>query len=154
MAAFPALKMRINVVIADPSESIRFGLRTLLESDGGIEVVGEAPLASETLSLVQKLKPSVLLLEWRMPDAPASELLPKIGQFAPMTKIVIVSTWNEAEFDVPLKHRDLVAGYVWKHESEHLLKAIREVIAGRSFISPLLGRTLRRNSKKSRRTRS
>lgn len=153
MATISVSKTRITVVLADPIESIRFGLRTLLESDAGIEIVGEASCASETILLLKKLKPSVLVLEWRMPDSPVSKFLSRIPEIAPMTKILIVSTWNEAEFDVPLRHRRLVAGYVWKHESEQLLGALRKVAAGKKYISALLERTLRRNKKKGRRFR-
>ena len=146
--------MRITIVIAEPNDSIRFGLRSILEGNSEIAILGEAKFASETLSIVKEVKPLVLVLEWRMPDCSAPELLSKIRQFSRMTKILIVSTWNEAEFELPLKHPELVSGYVWKHEPEHLLKGIREVAAERRFISPLLNQTLNKNLKKRRRSRS
>lgn len=142
--------MRTTIVIAEPNESIRFGLRTILECDANIAILAEAKFASETISLTKEHKPLVLLLEWRMPDRPTAELLSRISKSSRRTKILIVSNWNEAEFEAPLKYQDLVSGYVWKHESEHLLAAVRQVATGRRFISPFLCTTLRKKSKKQR----
>jgi DNA-binding NarL/FixJ family response regulator len=132
----------ITVVIAESNETVRLGLRVLLEADSQISILADAGIAFEVLSSVQDHKPSVLVLEWRMPDAYASEFLPKISQSSPMTKILIISTWTAGDFEVPLRGAPLVAGYVSKDEAEHLVTGVREVAAGRQFTSPNLAKRL------------
>ena len=139
--------MSTTIIIAEPSESIRYGIRTLLESESEFTIHGEVRSAEEIQALVSQLKPTVLLLEWRMRNCPAEKFLSKISKCSPMTKILIVSTWTEMDFEVPFNHSDVVCGYVWKHESEHLVDAVRRVAKGRKFISPLLGRSFRKRGK-------
>ena len=130
--------MTISIVLADDHAMVRQGLCALLEAEKDLSVVGEAEDGLETLKVVERLKPNVLVLDVMMPRLNGLEALPILRQRSPDTQVVILSMYpNEAFVVEALKQGAL--GYVLKCcKSIQLLKAIREAASGRRYLSPPL----------------
>jgi len=129
---------RTTVVLADDHPIVRQGLRTLLEAEGDFAVIGEEADGLNVVALVERLRPDVLLLDVRMPGLNGLEITRQIAQRAIRTRIVILSMHaNEIYVLEALRHG--AAGYVLKDAAPtEMLKAVREVTAGRRYLSPAL----------------
>jgi two-component system response regulator NreC len=127
-----------TIVLADDHHVVRQGLRTLLESESDFRVIGEAGDGLEAVQLVERLQPDVLVLDLMMPSLNGLEVTRRVGQRSPQTRIVILSMHSsEAYVLEALRHG--AAGYVIKASSAaDLIKAVREVTAGRHYLSPPL----------------
>ena len=80
-----------RVLIADDHALFRDGLRRLLESEPGFEVVGEAENAGRVIQLAQDLQPNIILLDLAMPDANGLESLEALAELAPSSRVVLLS---------------------------------------------------------------
>jgi DNA-binding NarL/FixJ family response regulator len=87
----------VTLLIAHPKELIRAGLRTMLVKPG-LKVVGEAETATNTLSLVTKHKPNVLIVDASIPGGDCFELLKKIRKAVPRTKFVVLSVLDNPTY--------------------------------------------------------
>jgi DNA-binding NarL/FixJ family response regulator len=127
-----------TIVLADDHHVVRQGLRTLLESESDFRIVGEAGDGLEAVQLVERLQPNVLVLDLMMPCLNGLEVTRQVSQRSPQTRVVILSMHSsEAYVLEALRHG--AAGYVLKASSAaDLIKAVREVAAGRHFLSPPL----------------
>ncbi len=124
----------IRVVIADDHAIFREGLRKLLEGAGDIAVIGEAGDGNETIRLLSKLKPDVLLLDLRMPNKDGLGVLEEMNGQSEQTRVILV-TEGESEHDVVRAMRLGARGVVWKQSaSALLLKSIRKVHAGEIWL--------------------
>ena len=129
---------RTTVVLADDHPIVRQGLRTLLEAEGDFAVIGEEAVGLKVVELVERLRPNVLLLDVRLPGLNGLEITRQMVQRALPTRIVILSMHaNETYVLEALRHG--AAGYILKDATPtEMLKAIREVAAGRRYLSPAL----------------
>ncbi|HEU5062226.1 MAG TPA: response regulator transcription factor [Solirubrobacterales bacterium] len=133
---------QITVVLADDHNVIRTGLRSMLEAEEDLRVVGEAPDAAVAAKLVRDRRPDVLVLDLQMPGAEPRQDIPRLRESAPDTAVVILTMQSN-----PRMARDLLragaAGYVLKQAAERQLReAIRVAANGGSFIDPELGGAL------------
>ncbi|MFA6053962.1 MAG: response regulator transcription factor [Thermodesulfovibrionales bacterium] len=128
----------ITIVIADDHDVVRLGIRTLLEKEPGFYIAGEAKNGMETVDLVKRLKPGLVLLDLMMPDINGIQVTRKIKKYSSKTCVIILSMHsNEAYVLEALKNG--ASGYVLKESTgSELVRAIHEVIAGRRFLSPPL----------------
>lgn len=129
---------RTTIVLADDHHVVRQGLRALLEAEADFSVVGEAADGLEVVGLVEHLKPNVLVLDLMMPSLNGLEVTRQVCQRSPKTRVVILSMYaNEAYVLEAL--RNGAAAYVLKEaSSSDLVQAVREVAAGRRYLSPPL----------------
>ena len=120
----------ITILVADDHAIFRDGLRKLLDSDGGLTIVGDARNGVECISLLNKLKPDILLLDLRMPDKDGFAVLEEIN-FANLSTRVIVLTAAKDDRDVIRAMRLGARGVVLKQSAtDFLIKSIRQVYAG------------------------
>ena len=90
--------MAIRILIADDHSIVREGLKQLLELDGDIVVVGQAGDGYECLSLLNKLKPDVLLLDINMPNLDGLKVLTIMKEEKMEAKVLILTIHNEIFF--------------------------------------------------------
>jgi len=128
----------ITIVIADDHDVVRLGIRALLEKEPGFDIAGEAKNGMETVDLVKRLNPGLVLLDLMMPDINGIQITRKIKKCSPKTGVIILSMHNnEAYVLEALKNG--ASGYVLKESTgSELVHAIHEVTAGRRFLSPPL----------------
>jgi two-component system response regulator NreC len=128
----------IKIVLADDHRIVRQGVRVLLESEPDFSVLAEAKDGPETLRMVERFYPDVLLLDLIMPEMNGLEVTRIVRKRFSKTNIVILTMHaNEAYVLEALQAG--AQGYVIKDSSsEELVRAIREVLAGRRYLgSPL-----------------
>ncbi len=128
--------MSIRIVLADDHAVVRLGLRALLEAEPDFELLGEAVDGLDVLPMVERLRPEVLVLDLMMPGVNGLDVTRAVVQQWPETKIVILSMHaNEAYVFDAL--RNGASAYVLKgSHATDLVQAVREVAAGRRFLSP------------------
>ena len=130
----------IRVLVADDHTLVRAGLRGLLESVAGVDVVGEASEGHETLDQVQALQPDLLLLDIGMPGLNGLEITERLKGRRPPVRVLILSMHNSEEY-VLRALRAGCAGYLLKGAAvSELETAIRAVADGATYLSPAVSR--------------
>ena len=128
--------MTIKILIADDHLIIRQGLRLILETEDGFELVGEASDGAEALRLAADLHPDVVLMDLRMPGMDGLTAIEKLRVSQPEIAIVILTTFNEDD----LMLRGLQAGargYLLKDtDREALFDTIRAAARGETLLKP------------------
>jgi DNA-binding NarL/FixJ family response regulator len=129
---------RTTIVLADDHTVVRQGLRAVLEAEPGFSVIGEVDNGLDVAKTMERLKPDVLIVDLMMPGLGGLEVTRQIPQCSPQTRVIVLSMYaNEAYVLEAL--RNGASGYVVKDASaEDLRHAIREVVAGRRYLSPPL----------------
>jgi DNA-binding NarL/FixJ family response regulator len=89
--------MKITLLIVDDHELVRSGVRKLVEGTE-IDVVGEASSGAEAVELVERLRPDVMLLDIRMPQGDGLDVLERVREIAPQTKVVVLSTYDNPTY--------------------------------------------------------
>jgi two-component system response regulator NreC len=126
----------IGVFLADDHQVLREGLRTLLERQPDIVVVGEAETGKATVEQVQKLEPDVLVLDLGMSDMNGFEVMRELGRLNSTTRIVVLSMHSGRDF-VMQALRAGCHGFVPKSSTHtDLIQAIRATYAGERFLDP------------------
>lgn len=134
--------MPIKVLIADDHKIVRDGLRALIASQTGMEVVAEASEGRSTLKLSRQLKPDVVLLDIDMPDLNGIDAAFTLHKDLPAVKIVILSMHSDRAL-VANALQAGAAGYVLKDCAfEELAAAIRTVTENRNYLSASITGTL------------
>lgn len=132
----------ITVLLADDHNVVREGLRTLLQLESDIEVVGEAETGRKAVRLTKELLPDVVVMDLAMPLLNGLEATKQILKEQPATRIVILSAHGDDAY-VEQAIELGVAGYLVKQTSALVLaKAIREVFKGKKFFSPSIARQI------------
>jgi two-component system response regulator DevR len=129
---------KLRIVLVDDHEVVRLGLRTLLERQPDLIVVGEAETANEAVQAVESLAPDVVVLDIRLPGRSGVEACAEIKRRRPETKIVVLTSYAEDEVLL-----DAIAagaeGYVLKQVgSDDLVQALRRVGRGERLLDPRL----------------
>jgi DNA-binding NarL/FixJ family response regulator len=128
----------IKVLLADDHLVVLQGLRALLESEGDIEVVGEATDGLEAMMLLEKLLPDVLVMDLMMPNLNGLETARRIKKKGLPVKVVVLSM-HESEPYVVQALKYGVMGYIPKDSSsEELVDAIRQVAKGQRYLNAVI----------------
>lgn len=127
---------KIRILIADDHSMVREGLKQLLELEDDIEVIAQSGNGEETIEKINEFNPDVVLLDINMPKMNGLEVLEYINQNNMNTNVLILTIHNEVEY--LFKAVEIgVKGYVLKDsESDVLIKAIRSIYNGESYIQP------------------
>jgi DNA-binding NarL/FixJ family response regulator len=132
----------IRVVIADDHAVVRQGLRTLLELQDEMEVVGEAADGEEALAQVEATVPDVALLDLVMPRLGGIDAIRRIRERSPTTRILVLTSFADDETVLPAV-RAGAAGYLLKDvQPQDLIAAIRTVHAGEALLAPAVATML------------
>ena len=129
----------IRVLIVDDHPVVRSGLRRVLESEGDLEVVGEAGDARHAVFETRAQKPDVILMDVVMPGKSGIEAIPDVLHDAPEAKVLILSMQDDPNY-VRQAFAAGATGYILKEAADtDLVAAVREVAAGRNYVHPSLG---------------
>ncbi len=138
------MSAEIQILIADDHAVVREGLRALIDTEPGMELVGEA---SDGLEAVQKsaaLEPDVILLDLVMPSKGGLEAIREIKEQNPRARILVLTSFAEDEKVFPAIKAG-AQGYLLKDSSpRELLQAIRDIHHGQPSMHPTIARKLMR----------
>jgi DNA-binding NarL/FixJ family response regulator len=134
---------RFRIVIADDHAVVRAGLRSLLDRQGDMTVVGEAASADALVDEARRLQPDVVVTDLRMPKGGVLEAIRTLTGERPALRVVVFTGFDETS-DAVRAFRVGAAAYVLKQGSEDtVLTAIRRVMAGRRYCDePLAARMM------------
>jgi DNA-binding NarL/FixJ family response regulator len=132
----PLLEVRKNIVIVDDHPTTREGLRAVINREPDFRVCGEAANAYQALEAIQKLGPDLVLLDITMPGKSGLELVKDLKAQHPQLAILVVSMHEETLYAERML-RAGAGGYITKQQPpEELVKAIRQVLGNRVYLSP------------------
>jgi DNA-binding NarL/FixJ family response regulator len=125
----------ISVVIADRGRAGRAACRSLLEPEKGIRIVGEARSGLDAVTAIEKLKPSILLLDLDLFDGGArTTLLPVIRRRSPRTRVLLLTERTRDARTIDALCRG-ARGYLEKGTLRtYLCRAVRAVDAGEAWV--------------------
>lgn len=128
--------MTVSVLIADDHSLVRQGLRRFLDGAEEIDVVAEASNGAEAVSLAERHRPDVALLDIRMGEVDGLEAARRIRERSPDTSVVILTAYDDRRLVVEAV-RAGARGYVLKaRDAEHLVQTVRLAAEGNLVIDP------------------
>lgn len=134
----------IRILIADDQSIVRKGIRALLSTESGMEVVGEARTGTETVAQAEALQPDVILMDLVMPELSGIEATRQITERLPAVRILILTSFGTDDKVFPAIKAGAL-GYLLKDsEPEELVQAIRQVYHGESSLHPTIARRVLR----------
>ncbi len=125
----------ITIVIADDHEIVRRGLRSLLEADGTCRVVADVADGLTAVQTVEKLKPMLLVLDLNMPRMHGLEVLKHVRANCPNTRVIVLSMHNDEPYVIEALRAGAAAYLLKGSESQEIAQALKEVMAGRRYLS-------------------
>ena len=126
----------IRVLICDDQEVVREGLRVILNSAPGLEVVGMAQDGAEALDLIPQTTPDLVLMDLKMPGMNGIQATRQIRNHYPQVRVLVLTTYDADEwvFDAI---RSGAAGYLLKDTSgEALIAAVKGTMTGNTHVDP------------------
>jgi DNA-binding NarL/FixJ family response regulator len=132
----------IRVLLADDEAVVRAGVRAILNTDPGIEVVAEAGDGREAVDLALRHRPDVVLLDIRMPRLDGLAALPELRRLVPGVAVAVLTTFDEDEF-VARALGDGANGFLLKAaDPRELIIGVRAVADGAAYLSPRIAQRL------------
>jgi NarL family two-component system response regulator LiaR len=132
----------IRVLIADDHAVVREGLRTFLDLQDGIEVVGEAADGGEAIGEAERLQPDVILIDLVMPHLDGVQAMRELRDRVPGARTVVLTSFLDDEHLLPAM-RAGAAGYLLKNvQPQELARAVRAAVAGEVLIDPAVAARL------------
>ena len=133
-------KKTISVLLADNHAILLDGVRSLLEAEGDLKVVGRATNGEEAVRLSRQLRPDVAIVDVKIPVMDGIEATRRIRETSPSTRVLILSARAMARY-AEQALRAGAGGYLVKESSgTELVKAVRAIIEGRRYVSEELVR--------------
>ncbi|QFZ17908.1 response regulator [Saccharothrix syringae] len=132
----------IRVLLADDEAVVRAGVRAILDTDPGIEVVAEAGDGHEAIDLARRHRPDVVLLDVRMPRLDGLTALPELRRAVPDAAVAVLTTFDEDEF-VARALGGGANGFLLKAaDPRELIIGVRALADGAAYLSPRIAQRL------------
>jgi NarL family two-component system response regulator LiaR len=132
----------IRVLVVDDHAVVREGLRTFLELQDGIEVVGEAADGEEAIETAVRLRPDVVLLDLVMPRLDGIAAMRALRERVPAARVIVLTSFLDDDKLLPAL-RAGAAGYLLKNaQPQDLARAIRAARAGEALLDPVVAARL------------
>lgn len=134
----------VTVLIVDDHEIVRRGIRTFLETETGIEVLGEAQNGRDAVNLALQLQPDVVLMDLLMPDMDGIEAIRELHSQRSSCQILVLTSFGSDDKIFPAIKAGAL-GYLLKDISpEELVQAIRQAAEGHATLNPTIASRLLR----------
>jgi NarL family two-component system response regulator LiaR len=128
----------IRIFIADDHIVVREGLRALLGTEPGIEIIGEAADGKDAVTAIRALRPDVVLLDLVMPNMNGLEVIIEVTQDNPQARILVLTSFSDDDKVFPAIKAGAL-GYLLKDSSpQELIQAIRDVYHGEPSLEPTI----------------
>ena len=125
-----------NIVLIDDHELVRCGLKTFLQSQLDMKVVGEASTLTDGVSIVERLTPHLVLLDVKLPDASIAEACRRLLAVVPTLRILVLTGFGE-QATVRVAIQQGAHGFALKDiKMDELVCAIRTVASGHGYLDP------------------
>lgn len=135
--------MAIKLFIVDDHYMVIEGIRSLLQKEPGIELIGHAMNASSCLAFLRQQQPDLILMDINLPDQSGIELCKVVREKYPSVFVLGLSTFNQQSF-IQRMISNGASGYILKNATaDELKKAVETVLKGREFFSNEASRMLR-----------
>ncbi len=128
--------MNIRIILADDHTILRNGIRSLLEKEEGIEVVGEAEDGREAVEMARKLQPDIVLMDISMPHLNGVEAARHITSTIPTCKVIALSMYSGKKFVMEMLRAGASGFLVKDCIQEEFITAIRTVAEKKVYLSP------------------
>ncbi len=127
--------MTIKIILADDHKVLREGLKSLLNQQKDIQVIGEADDGQAVVRLTRKLEPDIVVLDIGMPNMNGIQATQHIVAEVPDTKVLALSMHSDHQFVVKMLQAG-ASGYMLKDCAfEELVSAVRDIAAGKFYLS-------------------
>jgi len=133
---------KIKVLVADDHKIVRIGLVSLLKTVKDLEVVGEASDGNEAIALAQQTRPDVAVIDLMMPQKDGIAATAEIHALLPETRILILTTFGTSDGIARALASGAIGAVMKTADDRLLIEAIREVAAGRRYLSDDIQRLL------------
>ena len=131
---------KLRILLADDHAMFRAGIKTLIDAQPDMGVIGEAAHGRAALKNVRELKPDVLVMDISMPEMNGLQLMEQIKRANLTVRMLVLTAFSDAAYLRQLLTAG-AAGYLLKHAaSEELIKAIRLVADGGTYLDPAVAR--------------
>lgn len=133
---------RIKILLAEDHTIVRKGIRSLLDEEADIEVVGEAADGHEALEKVERLSPDIVLMDSTMPILNGLEATRQITKRFPQVKVLVLTMHTNEEYVFQFLQAGAVGYLVKQAAPKELISAIEAVYQGDYFLSPAISKTV------------
>jgi two-component system response regulator NreC len=133
---------KITVILAEDHTIVRKGIRSLLDNEADIEVIGEAENGREAIEKVEQLSPDIILMDSTMPILNGLEATRQIGKRFPEVKVLVLTMHTNEEYIFQFLQVG-ASGYLVKQSAPNeLVAAIHAVFQGDYYLSPSISKTV------------
>ena len=126
----------ITILIVDDHAVVRHGIRTLLEAEGGIVVVGEAGSGGEAVLSVADLAPDVVLMDLVMPEMDGVEATRLLKQHSPRSQVIVLTSYHEDEQIFPAIRAGALSYLLKGVGLDELIEAVYKAARGEAVLHP------------------
>ena len=136
-------KQKTRILIADDHTIVRMGLVSLLGTEKDMEVVGQAKNGSEAVQTALKTKPDVVIMDLVMPKMDGVEATVELQKALPSARILVLTTFGTSDGIAHALASGASGALIKSAENLDLITAIRQVAAGRRYLSPEIAEQLK-----------
>jgi DNA-binding NarL/FixJ family response regulator len=130
--------LSVSIVLADNHPIVRQGLRSVLEAEQEFAIIGEAGDGLETVRLVERVQPNVLVLGLLMPGLSGLDVLPIVRQRSPETRVVVFSMYTNEDFVLQALRNGAIAYVLKSSDPLRVLEAVSRAAAGERYLCPAI----------------
>ena len=138
---------RITVLLADDNGVVRKEFNKILELEDDLDVVGEAKNGRQTVAMVNKLRPALVLMDVRMPLLNGFQATRQILETVPATKVLMLSAYGDDAYVAEAVNSGAVGYLIKQTSAANVCLAIREVHKGNTFFSPSIPKHLHKRNR-------
>ena len=132
----------INLMLVDDHDVVRTGLRSFLETQPGLKVIGEAKNGLEALEQAREAQPDIVLMDITMPDMDGMETTRQMKHLYPECQVLVLTVHSDKQYFMQMLAAG-ASGYLTKQAAaDELVAAIRAVAVGHVYLQPALARWL------------